>query len=172
MGFDARFATYEIDPEIAAAVLEAIEVLEDLGAEMMEVQLPDMDQYSAAWPVLCSAEAAAAHQETYPSRKGEYGPWFRDWLEMGTNVTGAQYAKANKLRAECSGHLRRVFEQVDFLVCPTMGRTAPSGHSGRALRSNAPQTRSQAAALHGAFQLQRRAHFVLALRGCTAKVCP
>ncbi len=120
MGFDARFATYEIDPEIAAAVLEAIEVLEDLGAEMMEVQLPDMDQYSAAWPVLCSAEAAAAHQETYPSRKGEYGPWFRDWLEMGTNVTGAQYAKANKLRAECSGHLRRVFEQVDFLVCPTM----------------------------------------------------
>lgn len=120
MGYDARFATDGIDPEISVAVLQAIEVLEELGAELVEVQLPDMDQYSPAWPVLCSAEASAAHEETFPSRRGEYGPWFRDWLDMGSKVTGAQYARADKLRSECTGHLRRVFAQVDLLVSPTM----------------------------------------------------
>ena len=35
-------------------------------------------------------------------------------------VTGADYARANNLRANCTGHLRRVFEQIDVLACPSM----------------------------------------------------
>ena len=42
-----------------------------------------MEAFLSAWPVLCSAEAVAAHEATYPSRRDEYGPWFRDWLDPG-----------------------------------------------------------------------------------------
>jgi len=84
------------------------------------VQLPDMDEYVSAWPTLCSAEAVAAHAATYPSQRDAYGPWFRGWLDMGANVRGADYAKANNLRAACTGHIRRVFEQIEVLVCPSM----------------------------------------------------
>ena len=119
IGLDLQYATQDIDPELAEAVLAGVTVLEDLGADIVEVQLPDMDPYVAAWPILCSAEAVAAHEATYPSRRDDYGPWFRGWLDKGAKVTGAEYAKANNLRAACTGHLRRVFEQIDVLVCPS-----------------------------------------------------
>ena len=122
VGFDERFATKGVDPELVEAVLSGIEVLKDLGAEVVEVELPDMDQYPPAWFILCTAEAVLAHEATYPSRKDEYGPWFREWLDRGAKVTGADYARANNLRAECTGHLRRVFEQADLLACPTTDR--------------------------------------------------
>ena len=119
IGLDLQYATKDIDPELAEAVLAGVKILEDLGAEIIEVQLPDMDPYIAAWPILCSAEAVAAHEATYPSRRDDYGPWFRGWLDKGAKVTGAEYAKANNLRAACTGHLRRVFEGIDVLVCPS-----------------------------------------------------
>ena len=37
---------------------------------------------------------------------------------MGAKVSGADYARANNLRAACTGHLRRVFQQIDVLACP------------------------------------------------------
>ena len=119
IGLDLQYATKGIDTELAEAVLAGVKVLEGLGAEIVEVQLPDMDPYVAAWPVLCSAEAVAAHEATYPSRRDDYGPWFRGWLDKGAKVTGAEYAKANNLRAASTGHLRRVFEGIDVLVCPS-----------------------------------------------------
>ena len=106
--------------ELAEAVLAGVKVLEGLGAEIVEVQLPDMDPYVAAWPTfMCSAEAVAAHEATYPSRRDDYGPLVRGWLDKGAKVTGAEYAKANNLRAACTGHLRRVFEEIDVLACPS-----------------------------------------------------
>ena len=120
VGLDEEYARKDIDPEITAAVLEGVKVLEDLGAEIVPVQMPDMDPYVAAWLVLCAAEAVVAHAVTYPSRRDDYGPWLRGILDKGAQVTGADYARANHLRAACSGHLRRVFEPLDVLACPTM----------------------------------------------------
>ncbi len=120
VGFDENYATNDIDVELADAVRAGVEVLADQGAEIVEVELPDVDEYVAAWPTLCSAEAVAAHAATYPSQRDAYGPWFRGWLDMGAKVTGAEYAKANNLRAACTGHLRRVFQEIDVLVCPSM----------------------------------------------------
>ena len=119
IGLDLQYVTKDINPELAEAVLAGVKVLEGLGAEIVEVQLPDMDPYVAAWPVLCSAEAVAAHEATYPSQRDDYGPWFRGWLDKGAKVTGAEYAKANNLRSACTGHFRRVFEGIDVLVCPS-----------------------------------------------------
>ena len=120
IGLDVQYVTRDVDPELTRAVLAGVAVLEDLGAEIIEVQLPDMDPFVHAWLVLCSAEAVAAHEATYPSRRDDYGPWFRGWLDLGANVTGAQYARANALRAACTGHLRLVFEDIDILACPSV----------------------------------------------------
>ncbi|MDE0089095.1 MAG: amidase [Candidatus Poribacteria bacterium] len=120
IGFDENYATKDVDTELAEAVQTGVEVLEELGAEVIEVQLPDMDEYVLVWPTICSAEAVLAHAATYPSMRDSYGPWFQGWLDMGAQVTGAGYAEANNLRAECTGHLRRVFQDIDVLVCPSM----------------------------------------------------
>ncbi|MDE0010593.1 MAG: amidase [Candidatus Poribacteria bacterium] len=120
IGFDENYATNDIDVELAEAVRAGVGILADQGAEIVEVELPDVDEYVSAWPTLCSTEAVLAHAATYPSQRDDYGPWFRGWLDMGAKVTGADYAKANNLRAACTGHLRRVFAEIDVLVCPSM----------------------------------------------------
>ena len=123
IGFDERYAVRDVEAQVAAAVVAAVEMLEGLGAHIVEVRLPDIDEfdeYVAAWAVLCTAEAVAAHGGTYPSRRDEYGPWFRGWLDLGAQVSGADYARANNARAACTGHLRRAFEQIDVLACPAM----------------------------------------------------
>ncbi|HCK09070.1 amidase [bacterium] len=124
LGFDERYVTQDIDPEMAASVVDAIKVLEGLGAELVEVELPNMDPYVDAWKILCSAEAVAAHRKTYPLRRKDYGPWFRDWLDLGASITAAEYAEANTLRLESNGHVRRVLHDIDILVCPSMSAPA------------------------------------------------
>ena len=120
IGLDERYVTAEVDSQVADAVLDGVRLLEGLGAQIVEVRVPGVDAYLDAWEVICSAEAVAAHEATYPSRREEYGPWFRDWLDLGAGVTGAAYARANNLRADCNGRLRSVFESIDVLACPTM----------------------------------------------------
>jgi amidase len=123
IGLDQRYISEEVDPQLTDAVLAGVRVLEGLGAVTVQVQMPDINDFSAAWGVLCSAEAAAAHRETFPSRSEEYGPWFRGWLDMGLGVTGADYAEANKKRLACNGILAGIFDNIDVLVCASM--TAP-----------------------------------------------
>ena len=120
VGFDENYATNDIDTELAEAVRAGVGILAEQGAEIIEVQMPDVDEYVSAWPTLCSAGAVAAHAASYPSQRDAYGPWFRGWLDMGAKVTGADYVKANTLRDACTGLIRRVFEGIDVLVCPSM----------------------------------------------------
>ena len=120
IGLDENYATDGVDPELAAAVVEGVAIMKELGAEIVPVQMPDVDSYLSAWPVLCSAEAVAAHRENYPSRRDDYGPWFRGWLDMGAAVTGADYAEANNRRAALNGLIRDAFSDIDALACPSV----------------------------------------------------
>ena len=125
IGFDEKYASDGVDAELAEAVRAGVKVLEGLGAVIVEVSMPDIDSYVSAWRPLCTAEAVAAHSEFYPSRRDDYGPWFRGWLDVGAEVTGADYAKANNMRAECNGLIRQVFQEIDVLACPTVTGPPP-----------------------------------------------
>ena len=125
IGVDERYIGDDVDVEMAEATLSGARLLESMGARLVPVEMPDTLPFSRAWAVLCSAEAAAAHRDTYPSRADEYGPWFRGWLEKGHGYTAVDYAKANQERLSCNGILAGVFEDIDVLICPSM--TTPPG---------------------------------------------
>ena len=120
IGVDERYISDGVDSELAAAVLEGARLLESKGAVLAPVQMPDAEPLSRAWGVLCSAEAAVAHRETFPSRSDEYGPWFRGWLELGLGHSATDYAIASYQRLACNGTLAQIFDGIDVLVCPSM----------------------------------------------------
>jgi len=124
IGLDERYISDGVDSSVTEGVLAGIRVLEGLGARVVPVKMPETKEFLAAWGVLCKAEAAAAHRETYPSLASDYGPWFRGWLERGAAVSGADYAKANQLRLACNGLVAAAFDDIDVLVCPSMTGTA------------------------------------------------
>lgn len=126
IGWNEAFATSGVDPEVANAVREGVNVMESLGAVVVEIDLPDIDPYLPYWPTLCTSEALTAHEASYPSRRDDYGLFFREWLDRGAKVTGAEYAKATFIRNECNGIFRKAFVDIDVLACPaTIGVAYP-----------------------------------------------
>ena len=124
LGVDAAFITAQVDPAVSRAVFAAIEVLQAQGAEVVPVTVPPVDQPIADWITICSTEALAAHQATYPARADEYGP-FRQLLEQGATFSGCDYAQAQIGRERFAAEFQTVFHVADVLVCPTMPMGAP-----------------------------------------------
>ena len=119
IGFDEHYATDQVDPELAQAILDSVKVLEGLGAEIVTIKMPNVDDYLSAWPILCTTEALVAHTDTYPSQRDAYGPYFQEWLDNGSKVTGADYVRASNMRAEINGLLRIAIADIDALACPS-----------------------------------------------------
>ncbi|MCB9162292.1 MAG: amidase [Caldilineaceae bacterium] len=124
LGVDEAFITEQVDPAVSRALLAAVEVLQAQGAEVVPVTVPPVDQPIADWITICSTEALAAHQATYPARAAEYGP-FRQLLEQGATFSGCDYAQAQIGRERFAAAFQTLFEAVDVLVCPTMPMAAP-----------------------------------------------
>ena len=119
VGFDESYVTTNTAPDTARACLEAVAALRALGAEIVPVEVPAVDELIACWATICASEALAAHAEFWPSRSGEYGESFRSILEFAEKIPVAEFTRAHALRFEWSGRLRSVFERADVLACPS-----------------------------------------------------
>ncbi len=120
IGVDEKYITHVAAPEVSAAVSEAVRVLEHLGAKISKVTLSDVEPGIAVWTTLCSADAAAAHEATFPSKASDYGPGFRSFLEIGASIRGQDYAKAHIVREGFANRFQDLFDQVDVVACPSM----------------------------------------------------
>ena len=85
------------------------------------IKVPELNGYQKTWNTICQAEAFVAHSRFFPERRNDYGPWFRQWLDLGREVTGAQYAMAVHERNECIGKISRIFQDIDVLILPGLG---------------------------------------------------
>ena len=94
IGIDVVYNETGSDPEIVATVREARKVLEELGATIREVKLPNPDSVMAAWGPTCAVQTAMAHQATYPARAAEYGELAK-LIETGRALSGIDVAKAS-----------------------------------------------------------------------------
>jgi amidase len=124
VGFDRRYATDNVDPDVARAMDDVLAAVTRLGATVVNVEMPDVSKVGSAWLDLCTVEALAANAKTFPARASEYGPGLRAALESGQRVTPAALAAARKVRAEVTASLERMLNTVDCLVCPSLANSA------------------------------------------------
>jgi len=125
LGFDRRYATENVEPEVARAVEGVLAALRQSGARVVEVEMPDVGESGAMWFDLCAVEAVLANAATWPSRAGEYGPDVRDFLQHGSQLTGVSHARTSLRRAELAARIERMLGGVDCMVCPTMASVPP-----------------------------------------------
>lgn len=124
IGLDREYALAGVDPGEAASVEEALKVLAGLGARIVEVQMPSATGMIEASLLLCASEAVAAHAANYPLRAPEYGPYFREFLQLGASATHTQLTAARRFRAEFAARLHPVLTAVDAIACPSGGAPA------------------------------------------------
>ena len=54
--------------------------------------VPGLPETRRQWIAMCSVETAAAHADTYPARKSEYGPDLAALIEQGLATKGTEIA--------------------------------------------------------------------------------
>ena len=126
VGVDERWNTVGVDVPTRNAIAAALKVIESLGAERHAVTIPDAAQVTADWFPLCGIETAVAHEATYPSRKGEYGPALAGIIELGLSQRAVEYQKIVLRRHDYTGRMAAVFECVDLLIVPVTGVASPT----------------------------------------------
>ncbi len=119
---DPDYAFARVDPEVERAVKEALTVLQDLGAELVEVKLRRLN--GAALTIL-DAEASAYHEQFLKTRPEDYQPDVRDRLGRGFQVRGIDYALAQRERQWMYREFETLFDEVDLFATPATAISAP-----------------------------------------------
>jgi aspartyl-tRNA(Asn)/glutamyl-tRNA(Gln) amidotransferase subunit A len=138
----------ELPASVAAALTEAVSVLENAGAEIVKVRFPLLQTCLPLYYILSSAEASSnlgrydgiryghrapdgdtLHETICRSRSEGFGAEVKRRILLGTYVLRAgykddYYGKAQKLRLTVRAELEKLFESCDLLLTPTVPHTA------------------------------------------------
>ncbi len=126
VGVDPDWNHLGVDDPVARSVAAAIDVFRALGAEIRDVRFPHAEAVIADWIPHCAVETAVAHENTYPSRKSEYGPALAALIESGRALSGVEYQKIILRRNDFRGSVSALFETIDLLVVPAQPFASPT----------------------------------------------
>jgi Asp-tRNA(Asn)/Glu-tRNA(Gln) amidotransferase A subunit family amidase len=116
----------EADPALRETFEAAVAVLADLGATLVDVELPYYDELRVASMVTSRAEAMAYHLPDLQTRWDDYFAATRLGLARGALATGADYVQAQRVRRLAKGRLAELFQTVDLVVGPASPTAATS----------------------------------------------
>jgi len=136
------------DPSVRRAVGEAVAMYQDLGAQVIEVEMPHLEYAIAAYYVIATAEAssnlarydgvhygyrsgqAGDYVEVYTKSRAEaFGKEVKRRIMLGTYVLSsgyydAYYLKALKVRNLIRRDFEQAFERCDCIMMPVSPTTA------------------------------------------------
>jgi aspartyl-tRNA(Asn)/glutamyl-tRNA(Gln) amidotransferase subunit A len=126
IGVPTVFYVDDLDSDVARILEETIATLKREGAEIVQVELPDQRQLSAASQLVLAVEAAAFHKRWMIERPQDYGPQVLMRLQNGLAIPGVSYLEAMRWRGPAlSAHLAAT-AGVDAIIAPVSPVAAPT----------------------------------------------
>lgn len=125
IGIPKEFYFEHVDSEVDARVREAIEVFGNLGAEVREVEIPNLWETLKAQRLTLAAEAYAVHEERLTSEPEKFDDQGAQRLRSGEGLRAYRYANAQQRRLEAREEFGRALETVDVLLVPAVPILAP-----------------------------------------------
>jgi len=143
LGLPREYMIEGIDPQVKDSINAAVKQLNSLGAEIIEVTLPNTEYAIAVYYIVATAEASAnlarfdgvryGYRAENPkdvldfygrTREEGFGPEVKRRIILGTYVLSsgyydAYYLRAQKVRELIRNDFSKAFEKVDALISPT-----------------------------------------------------
>jgi aspartyl-tRNA(Asn)/glutamyl-tRNA(Gln) amidotransferase subunit A len=113
------------DPAVDGLLDSALATLAELGARVVEVELPLYDDVTDSVFMTTECEAFAYHRPRLAAHWQDYGASVRLGLARGAYYSAADYIQAQRVRRLGQDSLARLFEDVDLIVSPTTSMVAP-----------------------------------------------
>lgn len=121
----SKFSGPGQDPSVEPLFQAFVSSLEELGAKVVPIELPHYDVLNAVTILTLIIEASAFHIDGLRKRYVDYGAPTRLTLSQALLASGADYVQAQRVRRSVQNEVRRLFQDVDVVVSPTISRPAP-----------------------------------------------
>ena len=126
IGVPTAFYVDDLDKDVARILDETIATLKREGAEIVQVELPDQHQLSAACRLLLAVEAAAFHKRWLIERPQDYGPQVLMRLQNGLAIPGVTYLETLRWRGPALAAHVAATSKVDAVIAPVAPMPAPT----------------------------------------------
>jgi aspartyl-tRNA(Asn)/glutamyl-tRNA(Gln) amidotransferase subunit A len=149
VGVHRRYFFENLSAEVEDSVKDAVAALQDLGASLVEIDVPEIEIQGACRNAIAFAEASAYHEKNIRSRPQDYGEDTREHLRLGLLIPATEYLAALRARRLIVRAFRKAFDGIDVLAAPSAPATAPP--IGAAALENGEELRSGLLRLAGPF---------------------
>lgn len=114
----------DASPEVLEVARAMLAALERDGAELVEVELPELELGRVAHAVTILSEMATA-MDAHEDHRREHQPGVRIMLAIARTLTNRDYVRAQQARTRVTATFERGLARVDAIVTPTTGIAAP-----------------------------------------------
>ena len=116
----------EVDPSVNSAVESSLKVFRELGATIVEVDVPDQLVLRDMTNLVLKAEVANIHSQWLQRRGASYSAEVRARIESGLYIPAVDYLRALRLRGtHARSFVKIVFDNCDVLHTPTLPIETP-----------------------------------------------
>jgi aspartyl-tRNA(Asn)/glutamyl-tRNA(Gln) amidotransferase subunit A len=124
IGLPKNYYFDRTQPEVAAGVRKMAAAAAELGAEVKEVEVMDIDAINAIARVILLVEATAAVSQHLHKRE-LFGADTLALFDQGRLIPGVDYVNAQRLRKRYQKEFAKVWNHCDCLFAPGTPTTAP-----------------------------------------------
>jgi aspartyl-tRNA(Asn)/glutamyl-tRNA(Gln) amidotransferase subunit A len=125
LGVPKQYFFDRVQADVRRNVQAAIQIFEEQGARIHEVELEGMRETSDLAGTITLAEALAYHIRWLNQRPGDYDPAIRARLEAGKSLSAVEYLQALERRKAYIRQFDSVFQSIDILLAPALAVVAP-----------------------------------------------
>ena len=115
----------DVNPEVVAVVEKGLGALQELGANLEEVTVPNLEYARAVNAIIMAGEAYAFHEKNLKARPDDFGEAVRARFRIGALLSASDYVQAQRCRQLVKRGFAEAMAQVDLLVTPTTAYPAP-----------------------------------------------
>lgn len=123
IGIDREYVMYPgVIDDVRAATESVISELADMGAEIIEISLPEFELTPETLFTVMMAEASTYHRQTLREKGHLYDPATRAILQMGEMLPATHYVTGLRARELYRSAMQDLFgrERLDALISPTL----------------------------------------------------
>jgi aspartyl-tRNA(Asn)/glutamyl-tRNA(Gln) amidotransferase subunit A len=126
IGVPTAFYVDDLDGDVARSLDDTVGVLKREGASIVQVELPDQRQLTAACQLVLAVEASAFHKRWLIERPQDYGPQVLMRLQNGLAIPGVSYLEALRWRGPALAAHVAATAGVDAVIAPVAPVAAPT----------------------------------------------
>uniref|UniRef100_A0A8C8S821 Amidase domain-containing protein n=1 Tax=Pelusios castaneus TaxID=367368 RepID=A0A8C8S821_9SAUR len=124
------------DAEILAVCQKAVEHLQALGASVLDLSLPEMEEVRVAHVICILSEMRDFLQPDFNTHFQHMNLETRLKLALASQFTALDYIKANRQRTRSMSFLQEIFANVNCILTPATACSAPRIHDSDLLIGN------------------------------------